>query len=184
MRVGGVDVRGYDLEALRDQVAVVLQKNVLFSGSIRENLRWGNKDATDAEMEEACRLAQADEFIRQFPDGYDTHIEPVSYTHLDVYKRQLRKEPLMLLWGDLHNHCGITYGFGSLQNALKIARSHLDFCCITGHAMWPDIYARTPETEFIVDFHREGFKKLLDHWDEIRAEMARQNDGGLVTFQS
>ena len=90
----------------------------------------------------------------------------------------------MLLWGDLHNHCGITYGFGSLQNALKIARSHLDFCCITGHAMWPDIYARTPETEFIVDFHREGFKKLLDHWDEIRAEMARQNDGGLVTFQS
>lgn len=47
----------------------------------------------------------------------------------------------MLLWGDLHNHCGITYGFGSLQNALKIARSHLDFCCITGHAMWPDIYA-------------------------------------------
>lgn len=49
----------------------------------------------------------------------------------------------MLLWGDLHNHCGITYGFGSLQNALKIARSHLDFCCITGHAMWPDIYAHT-----------------------------------------
>ena len=75
VRVGGVDVRSYDLEALRDQVAVVLQKNVLFSGSIRENLRWGNKDATDAEMEEACRLAQADEFIRQFPDGYDTHIE-------------------------------------------------------------------------------------------------------------
>ena len=61
VRVGGVDVRSYDLEALRDQVAVVLQKNVLFSGSIRENLRWGNKDATDAEMEEACRLAQADE---------------------------------------------------------------------------------------------------------------------------
>ena len=75
VRVGGVDVRSYDLETLRDQVAVVLQKNVLFSGSIRENLRWGNKDATDAEMEEACRLAQADEFIRQFPDGYDTHIE-------------------------------------------------------------------------------------------------------------
>lgn len=75
VRVGGVDVRSYDLEALRDQVAVVLQKNVLFSGSIRENLRWGNKDATDAEMEEACGLAQADEFIRQFPDGYDTHIE-------------------------------------------------------------------------------------------------------------
>ena len=66
----------------------------------------------------------------------------------------------MLLWGDLHNHCGITYGFGSLQNALKIARSHLDFCCITGHAMWPDIYARTPETEFIVDFTERALKSF------------------------
>lgn len=75
VRVGGVDVRRYDLEALRDQVAVVLQKNVLFSGTIKENLRWGNQNATDAEMEEACRLAQADEFIRQFPQGYDTYIE-------------------------------------------------------------------------------------------------------------
>lgn len=90
----------------------------------------------------------------------------------------------MLLWGDLHNHCGITYGFGSLQNALKIARSHIDFCCITGHAMWPDIYPRSPETEFIVDFHRQGFQKLRDHWDEVRSEIARQNDGELVTFQS
>ena len=73
--VGGEDVRKYDLEVLRNQVAVVLQKNVLFSGTIKENLRWGNPDATDAELEEACRLAQADEFITQFPDGYDTHIE-------------------------------------------------------------------------------------------------------------
>ena len=75
VRVGGVDVRKYDLESLRNQVAVLLQKNVLFSGTIKQNLRWGNKEATDAEMEEACRLAQADEFIRQFPDGYDTYIE-------------------------------------------------------------------------------------------------------------
>ena len=75
VKVGGVDVRRYDVEELRNQVAVVLQKNVLFSGTIRENLRWGNEHATDAEMEEACRLAQADEFIRQFPDGYDTYIE-------------------------------------------------------------------------------------------------------------
>ena len=75
VRVGSVDVRDYDLESLRNQVSVVLQKNVLFSGTIKENLRWGNKEATDAEMEEACRLAQADEFIRQFPDGYDTYIE-------------------------------------------------------------------------------------------------------------
>lgn len=73
--VGGVDVRDYDLQVLRDQVAVVLQKNVLFSGTIKENLRWGNKDATDEELVHACKLAQADEFIRSFPDGYDTYIE-------------------------------------------------------------------------------------------------------------
>jgi len=75
VRVGGVDVRDYSLHALRNQVAVVLQKNILFSGTIKENLRWGNPEATDAEMEEACRLACADEFIRSFPDGYDTYIE-------------------------------------------------------------------------------------------------------------
>ena len=73
--VGGVDVREYDLTTLRNQVAVVLQKNVLFSGTIKENLRWGNENATDEEMVEACKLAQADEFISSFPQGYDTYIE-------------------------------------------------------------------------------------------------------------
>ena len=73
--VGGVDVRDYDLETLRNQVAVVLQKNVLFSGTIKENLRWGNAEATDEELMEACRLAQASEFIESFPDKYDTYIE-------------------------------------------------------------------------------------------------------------
>ena len=75
VRVGGRNVKEYDLEALRNQVAVVLQKNVLFSGTIKENLRWGNKDATDEELVEACKLAQADEFIQTFPDKYDTYIE-------------------------------------------------------------------------------------------------------------
>lgn len=75
VRVGGRDVRAYDTEALRSQVAVVLQKNVLFSGTILENLRWGNADATEAECTEACRLACADEFIEKLPDGYQTHIE-------------------------------------------------------------------------------------------------------------
>lgn len=75
VKVGGVNVKDYDLVTLRDAVSVVLQKNVLFSGSIKENLRWGNKDATDAQIEEACHLACADEFIEQFPDKYDTHIE-------------------------------------------------------------------------------------------------------------
>lgn len=75
IKVGGVDVRNYDLDALRNQVAMVLQKNVLFSGTIKENLRWGDENATDDEMKRACGIAQADEFISQFPDGYDTYIE-------------------------------------------------------------------------------------------------------------
>lgn len=73
--VGGRNVKDYDLETLRNQVAVVLQKNILFSGTIKENLRWGNKEATDEEMVQACKLACADEFITQFPNGYDTYIE-------------------------------------------------------------------------------------------------------------
>ena len=75
VKVGGVDVRDYDIEALRDQVAMVLQKNVLFSGTIKENIRWGDENASDEELERVCRLAQADEFIQQMPDKYDTHIE-------------------------------------------------------------------------------------------------------------
>ena len=75
IRVGGVDVRDYDVKQLRDAVSMVLQKNVLFSGTIRDNLRWGNPDATDEEITHACKIACADEFIRSFPDGYDTHIE-------------------------------------------------------------------------------------------------------------
>ena len=75
VKVGGVDVRDYDIEALRDQDAMELQKNVLFSGTIKENLRWGDENASDEELERVCRLAQADEFIQQMPDKYDTHIE-------------------------------------------------------------------------------------------------------------
>ena len=75
VKVGGRDVREYDLQVLRDNVAMVLQKNVLFSGSIKDNLRWGNPNATDEELEHACKLACAHDFITSFPDGYDTHIE-------------------------------------------------------------------------------------------------------------
>ena len=75
VKVGGVDVKKYDLDTLRNQVAVVLQKNVLFSGTVKENLRWGNPEATEAELKQACELACADEFISQWPDGYDTYIE-------------------------------------------------------------------------------------------------------------
>ena len=73
--VGGINVKDYDLDVLRREVAVVLQKNVLFSGTIKENLRWGDENATDEDIERVCRLAQADEFIQQFPDKYDTYIE-------------------------------------------------------------------------------------------------------------
>ncbi|MBR2970253.1 MAG: ABC transporter ATP-binding protein [Clostridia bacterium] len=75
VKVGGINVKDYEIKSLRDAVAMVLQKNVLFSGTIKENLRWGNANATDEEIVEACKLAQADEFVRAFPDGYDTKIE-------------------------------------------------------------------------------------------------------------
>ncbi len=75
IKVGGKNVKEYDLEKLRDAVAMVLQKNILFAGTIKENLRWGNKNATDKELIEVCKLAQADSFINTFQDGYDTYIE-------------------------------------------------------------------------------------------------------------
>lgn len=75
VRVGGIDVRRYDIETIRNEVAVVLQNNVLFSGTILENLRWGDKNASEEECVHACQLACADEFIRKFPDGYQTYIE-------------------------------------------------------------------------------------------------------------
>lgn len=86
-------------------------------------------------------------------------------------------------FGDLHNHCGITYGFGSLQNALRVARGHLDFVGVTGHAMWPDMYEKNADTAFIVDFHLAGFQKLKDHWEDVRAQIAAANSPELVTFQ-
>ena len=106
VKVGGVDVRKYDLESLRNNVAVVLQKNVLFSGTIKDNLRWGNPDATDEEMLEACKLAQADEFIQQFPNKYDTWIEQGGANVSGGQKqrlciaRALMKKPKVLILDD------------------------------------------------------------------------------------
>lgn len=91
---------------------------------------------------------------------------------------------MKLLWGDLHNHCGISYGVGSLENALENAAAHLDFCGITGHAMWPDMYERNEDTAFIVDFHRKGFQKLLDGWSEVQRTVNSYNSADLVTFQT
>lgn len=86
-----------------------------------------------------------------------------------------------IYWGDLHNHCGITYGLGSLQNALEVAARHLDFVSITPHAFWPDMPARTPDTDFLVDFHQRGFAKIADHWDEVKQTIDRANQPGKLT---
>ena len=77
VKVGGIDVRDYDMEALRDQVSVVLQKNVLFTGTIYDNIRWGDENASDEEVERVCKLAQADGFVKEFPDGYRTMMSRV-----------------------------------------------------------------------------------------------------------
>ena len=106
LKVGGVDVKDYDLDTLRNEVAMVLQKNVLFSGTIKDNLRWGNENATDEEMIEACRLAQADPFIQEMPDGYDTYIEQGGTNVSGGQKqriciaRSLLKKPKILILDD------------------------------------------------------------------------------------
>ena len=106
VKVGGIDVREYDIETLRNQVAVVLQKNILFSGTIKENLRWGNKNASDEELKKACKMAHADDFMSQFPDGYDTYIEQGGANVSGGQKqrlciaRALLKKPKILIMDD------------------------------------------------------------------------------------
>lgn len=92
---------------------------------------------------------------------------------------------MKIFWGDIHNHCGISYGYGSLENALRNAKNHLDFCAVTGHAMWPDMYEEKPETAFVVGFHKAGFKKFNEKWEtEVKPLVKQANEDGLVTFQA
>ena len=106
VKVGGIDVREYDLTGLRNSVAMVLQKNVLFSGTVKENLRWGSADATDEELREAAKLAQADDFVMKLPEGYDTYIEQGGVNVSGGQKqrlciaRALLKKPKILILDD------------------------------------------------------------------------------------
>ncbi len=130
--VGGKDVRSYDIDTLRNEVAMVLQKNVLFSGTIKENLRWGKKDATDKEIEHVCKLAQADEFIQRFPDKYDTYIEQGGSNVSGGQKqrlciaRALLKRPKVIIFDDSTSACDmeterqILKGIRSLKNVTSI----------------------------------------------------------------
>lgn len=91
---------------------------------------------------------------------------------------------MKLFWGDLHNHCGISYGYGSLENALKAAKEQLDFCAVIGHASWHDIPEATPELEYKIEYHQNGFEKLAGHWEKVREKVKEANvPHEFVTFQ-
>jgi hypothetical protein len=94
-------------------------------------------------------------------------------------------EPMKLLWGDVHNHCGITYGVGSLDYALRNASRQLDFCSVTPHAFWPDMPSRCDETEYVCDFHERGYAKIAAHWPDYISTMESANrPNAFTTFFS
>ena len=176
--MGGVDVRQYDVETLRNQVAVVLQKNILFSGTIKENLRWGNLNATDEELEEACRLAQADEFIQQFPKKYDTYIEQGGANVSGGQKqrlciaRALLKKPKILILDDS------TSAVDTRTDAL-IRKAMREYIPETTKII---IAQRTASVEECGSHHRHGWRQNPGDWYPSGADGDKRHLSGSLYF--
>ena len=168
--VGGVNVKDYDIKTLRDNVAMVLQKNVLFSGTIKDNLRWGNKDATDEEMINACKLAQAHDFIMSFPDGYDTYIEQGGVNVSGGQKqrlciaRALLKNPKILILDDSTSACD-TKTDALIRNAFKECIPNTTKFIITQRI------ASVEDADYIIFIHDGKIQNIAPH-----SELIEQNE--------
>ena len=182
VEVGGVDVKKYDIKTLRDAVAMVLQKNLLFSGTIKDNLRWGNENATDDEIAEACRLAQADEFVRTFPDGYDTWIEQGGTNVSGGQKqrlciaRALLKKPKILILDDS------TSAVDTKTDAL-IRKGFKDFIPETTKIIIAQRISSVEEADMIIVMEGGHIADIGTHADlldrsEIYREVYRQQKNG------
>ena len=181
--VGGIDVKNYDIKTLRDNVAMVLQKNVLFSGTIKENLRWGNENATDDEIIEACKLAQADEFINTFTDGYDTYIEQGGTNVSGGQKqrlciaRALLKKPKILILDDS------TSAVDTRTDAL-IRKGFKDFIPNTTKIIIAQRIASVQEADLIVVMNNGKIDAVGKHYDLLennviyREVFEQQTNGG------
>ncbi len=182
VEVGRVDVKKYDIKTLRDAVAMVLQKNLLFSGTIKDNLRWGNENATDDEIAEACRLAQADEFVRTFPDGYDTWIEQGGTNVSGGQKqrlciaRALLKKPKILILDDS------TSAVDTKTDAL-IRKGFKDFIPETTKIIIAQRISSVEEADMIIVMEGGHIADIGTHADlldrsEIYREVYRQQKNG------
>jgi ATP-binding cassette subfamily B protein len=181
--VGGIDVRDYDIEVLRDSVAMVLQKNLLFSGTIKENLRWGNENATDEELVEACKLAQAHDFVSSFPDGYDTKIEQGGTNVSGGQKqrlciaRALLKKPKILILDDSTSAV-------DTKTDMLIRGGFKKFIPETTKIIIAQRVASVEDADIIIVMENGGIaamgthNKLLDSCDIYREIYEQQTNGG------
>ncbi len=178
VKVGGLDVRAYDIEALRNQVSVVLQNNLLFSGTIAENLRWGNPNATDEELREACELAQADDFIARFPEGYDTRIEQGGTNVSGGQKqrlciaRALLKKPKILILDDSTSAV-------DTQTDAKIRKAFRDYIPDTTKIIIAQRVASVQDADRIILMEGGGIAAIGTH-----AELLESNEIYREVYQS